>query len=101
MNWGELVAGICASTGWTWDYVLEHMDFPRLEALREQWRQFPPLNVLVAHYLGAAKPAATAADAVAPDEQTFLPSTRLTDAEFDELLAARGLPTFKGTNDGK
>lgn len=64
-----------------------------LEALREQWRQFPPLPVLAAHYLGAVKPRREAQRIERLEEQTFIPTTALPSAEFDALLAAMRLPT--------
>lgn len=41
-------AHVCASTGWTWDYVEESLDFPRLSALSQYWQQHPPTHVLLA-----------------------------------------------------
>jgi hypothetical protein len=35
------------------DYIAENMDIPRLKAMGAFWRQFPPLPVMIAHYLGA------------------------------------------------
>lgn len=65
MEWGELIAHVCHCTGWTWDYVVEHIDIPRLTHLKDYWSQFPPLAIIVAHYLGAAKPKETKS----PDQQ--------------------------------
>lgn len=56
MEWGELIAHVCFCTGWTWDYVAENVDIPRLTCLKDYWSQFPPLPIAVAHYIGAAKP---------------------------------------------
>jgi hypothetical protein len=58
MEWGELIAHVCYCTGWTWDYVADNVDIPRLTYLRDYWSQFPPLPIAVAHYIGAAKPKA-------------------------------------------
>lgn len=52
IDFGEMVAHVCACTGWTWDYVLEHVDLPRLESLNAYWRDYPPLHVMVRDYLG-------------------------------------------------
>lgn len=46
------MAHVCACTGWTWDYVLEHVDIPRLEALSNYWSDHPPLQWMVAAYFG-------------------------------------------------
>ncbi len=34
--------------GWTWDYVEETLDVPRLAALTAYWREHPPTHVLLA-----------------------------------------------------
>lgn len=51
-DFGEVIAHVCASTGWTWDYVAEHVDLPRLEALTRYWEGHPPTHVMVAAYFG-------------------------------------------------
>jgi hypothetical protein len=43
------------STGWTWDYVLNSMDLPRLFSLMDYWKQWPPLHKMVASYFGLGK----------------------------------------------
>jgi hypothetical protein len=43
---------VVASTGWTWDYVRDELDIPRLTALTEYWQQHPPLHLVVAAALG-------------------------------------------------
>lgn len=46
------------STGWTWDYVEQEVDLPRLTALSGYWRRHPPMHIMVAAYLGVGdKPA--------------------------------------------
>jgi len=44
------VAYVCSSTGWTWDYVLENVDIPRMESLNKYWSDHPPLQWMVAAY---------------------------------------------------
>jgi len=39
-------------TGWTWDYVENHMTIPRLKALHAEWQRVPPLSIMVAYFLG-------------------------------------------------
>jgi hypothetical protein len=39
-------------TGWTWDYVENHITIPRLKALHKEWQRHPPLALMVAGYLG-------------------------------------------------
>jgi hypothetical protein len=39
-------------TGWTWDYIGDHLDLPRLGALYEYWGDHPPLHVMAASYFG-------------------------------------------------
>lgn len=68
---------LIARTGWTWDYIDEHMTFPRLEALNREWERTPPPNESLAMLLRAlgwkqaAKPV--------PSEQT--------DAAWRKLIA--------------
>jgi hypothetical protein len=42
--------------GWTWEYIGECMTLPRLAAMSEHWKQYPPVHKAVAAYLGI-KPA--------------------------------------------
>ena len=42
--------------GWTWEYIGECMTLPRLAAMSEHWKQYPPVHKSVAAYLGI-KPA--------------------------------------------
>ena len=42
-------------TGWTWDYVENHMTVPRLKAMHEEWQRNPPLPLMIATYLGIRK----------------------------------------------
>jgi hypothetical protein len=57
-----LIAHVCQSTGWTWDYVLSEMTLPRLAALARHWKKYPPVHILASAYLGLRKPAAPKAD---------------------------------------
>lgn len=47
-----MIAHVCASTGWTWDYVTEHVDLVRLAALNAYWSGHPPVHAMVAAYFG-------------------------------------------------
>lgn len=47
-----MIAHVAAATGWTWDYISEHVDLPRLAALNDYWSVHPPVHVMVAAYLG-------------------------------------------------
>ena len=51
-DWDRIIAHTCHMTGWTWDYVEEHMTMPRLKALHEEWRRHPPVPLMIAAYLG-------------------------------------------------
>lgn len=44
-----------ASTGWTWDYIADNMDIPRLMELKKYWAKNPPLHMMVKGYLGLGK----------------------------------------------
>lgn len=37
------------ATGWTYEYIDEHIDLPRLEALTRHWARRPPVHVGVAY----------------------------------------------------
>lgn len=43
-----MIAHVCTSTGWTWDYCLWQLDIPRLGALSAQWRRLPPPTLQLA-----------------------------------------------------
>lgn len=45
-----------ANTGWTWDYVEEQLDIPRLAALNAYWRNHPPVHYLLAAFVGFKPP---------------------------------------------
>jgi len=47
---------VVACTGWTWDYIEDELDVPRLSALSSHWRSHPPTHVLVAAYVGFKAP---------------------------------------------
>jgi hypothetical protein len=51
-------------TGWTWDYIDEHMDFPRLEAMNRYWQKSPPVHLSMAAYVGWGGEKADAGDPV-------------------------------------
>jgi hypothetical protein len=53
-----LIADVCASTGWTWDYVEDTLTAPRMIALYEYWNKHPPVHKLVAAYMGLKPPGA-------------------------------------------
>lgn len=52
MNWGELYAHLIACTGWTWDYIADHVDIPRLTSMNDYWAKHPPLHVMVQWFMG-------------------------------------------------
>ncbi len=39
-------------TGWSWEYIDDHMDIPRLLKMNKFWRENPPLREMVQAYLG-------------------------------------------------
>lgn len=94
MNWPALYARIAYCTGWTIPHIRDELDLPTLDALRAQWHAFPPLPVLVAHYLGAARPQAASTEPAGLDEQDLIPAQRLSAGEFDQLLASMNLPNL-------
>jgi hypothetical protein len=84
------VAHVCASTGWTWDYVLEHVDIPRLETLHKYWADHPPLQWMIASYFGIGDKKTSSQNIEEASE--FVPVETVAKAEFDSLLGELGLP---------
>lgn len=70
-------AHCCQALGWTWDYVEENLDVPRLAALTDYWREHPPTHVLLA-WRYEFKPQAKPTEAVN------------TDADISQLMQAFG-----------
>jgi hypothetical protein len=52
----ETLMDLIACTGWTWEYIDNHMTVPRLSAMTRYWNQNPPVHVLVAGYIGYEAP---------------------------------------------
>lgn len=42
--------------GFTWAYIDEHIDIPRLLAMRRHWRKAPPVHLLVRDFVGYKAP---------------------------------------------
>ena len=76
-------------TGWTWEYIADHVDLPRLAALQRYWARIPPLHITVASYFGAIKQPAASADIA--EAAAYVPVNRVSSAEFDALLQQHGL----------
>lgn len=91
MIWPALYAFIAYCTGWTIPHIRDELDLPAVESLHAQWRQYPPLPMMVAHYLGVARPARPKAPA-SLDEQDAMPAQRMSAREFDDLVASMRLP---------
>jgi hypothetical protein len=47
---------LITATGWTWEYIDDHMTLPRWNHLAEYWSQYPPTNILVGAALGNKTP---------------------------------------------
>ena len=47
-----MCAYVAANTGWTFETILDQMTFPRLDALKAEWKIRPPAHWLIAEYLG-------------------------------------------------
>lgn len=90
MDWPEIYAHVIACTGWTWEYISDHVDLPRLEALNKYWAQFPPAHVLIAAYLGI-KPQQKSFQITNPKEQDAIPAQTMSEADFDAMLKSKGL----------
>lgn len=76
------------------------MDIPQLNALSNYWAQNPPVHILVARYMGYKGEGSTLAESAPEDitEQEYIPATKLSAAEFDELLVSKGIPAPNKAN---
>lgn len=61
IDWDDLVAEVCANTGWTWEYVEGSLSMAQYYALRRHWVRHPPSHLLVAMFMGYRGPDAAAA----------------------------------------
>lgn len=82
--------------GWTYEYIDDHVDIPRLRAINSYQRQHPPVHILVAAFMGvkgdaAAQPASQDVGALA-ESSPFIPNQYLTSDEFNAKLKSLGLP---------
>ncbi len=41
--------------GWTWEYIDDCMDLPRLSVIYKKWKRTPPVHIMIAAYLGYLK----------------------------------------------
>ncbi len=42
-------------TGWTWEYIDEHMTLPRLYEMNDYWAKYPPVHLMLASFFGVTK----------------------------------------------
>jgi hypothetical protein len=60
-------AWIAASTSWTWEYIGQCLTLPRLFAMNDHWRVYPPVHISVAAFMGTGRRSSvTAANEAAP-----------------------------------
>lgn len=85
-----MIAHVCASTGWTWDYVAENIDLPRIGHLSNYWRRHPPVHILVASYMGI-RPSEKPNEADEAEAVNMLGGNTLSEEEFNALLKAKGI----------
>ncbi len=50
--WGDVYGLLATALGYTWEYIDEHMTFPRFDELTTYWAKHPPVHISVAAYLG-------------------------------------------------
>lgn len=87
-----MIAHVCASTGWTWDYVADNLDLPRIGHLNDYWREHPPVHILVASYMGI-KPSSSPVQSETDEAEAIgmLGGGELPEDEFNALLKAKGI----------
>jgi hypothetical protein len=50
---------IIQATGWSWEYVRDHMTLPRLAEMNKYWASFPPVHISagrIYHAITGTKP---------------------------------------------
>lgn len=78
--------------GWTWDYVAENIDLPRLKHLNAYWAAHPPVHILVAAYMGyKGQKSAQEQEESADEVISMLGGNTLSESEFEALLKEKGL----------
>lgn len=86
-----MIAHVCASTGWTWDYVAENLDLPRIGYLNDYWREHPPVHILVASYMGIKSSKSQQSEEDEAAALSMLGGNELSEAEFNALLKEKGI----------
>lgn len=90
MSFGGLIAHVCASTGWTWDYVATNIDLPRVQHLGDYWQQHPPMHILLAAHVGYKAPTPPS-EAEEQEALDMFGGETLSESEFDALLREKGI----------
>lgn len=78
-----------ACTGWTWDYIDQHVTLPQVQVLNRAWRFLPPAALTlqrIGSYLGLKPPAENDGKPTTPDDA------------LQQAIAA-GVPVFEGKPD--
>ena len=52
MSWGDLYTLLITVTGWTWEYIDDHMTIPRLDEMTTYWKYQPPIHLMLASFFG-------------------------------------------------
>ncbi len=94
MGWDGIYAHLLTCfPGWTWEYIDDHIDLPRMLALLNYQKENPPVHKLLAIFMGGSKKQSTTAPQQSVEEfSDIIPSERLSSVEFNELLRSHGLP---------
>jgi hypothetical protein len=71
-----VIAHVVICTGWTFEYVGNHVDLPRLRSLNRMWEEYPPAHVSLAFLAGTNK---KKSKEVKPQEE---------EKSFEELMAS-------------
>ncbi len=90
-DWDALYAHLLTCfPGWTWEYIDDHIDIPRIRALTSYWRLHPPLHIVVPAALGI-KPQSGGSQSI-EDAAEFVPVAHMSENEFNETLRRHGMP---------
>lgn len=74
-----MYAYVAAATGWTWEYIGGCLTLPRLYAMYDHWKQYPPVHVSAALFAGIKSDDSKAPEPKKPVDNAAIASQMTTD----------------------
>ena len=87
VDFGQIYASLIAATGWTWDYIEDHIDLPRYDALMLYYSKNPPVHVMLAGFFGCGPKKSEAIEKASE----FVPVGNVSADKMTELLKGFGI----------